>query len=103
MAQKTRPVNLAEETQKRGLKVLERDFPPGTNAWAFWSALAGAAMDLWEKGDLELLRMRKPGAVRAAARNRSDRPRHAPLSAPEPLLAGSTANGHSEHGEAHSG
>lgn len=103
MAQRTVPVNVTPEAKAKLQKALRENFLPGSAEWAFATELLTKALELWERGELDAGKSRSGSGSRPSARNRSQRPPRAPLSAPEPLPVGVGANGHSDHGEAHEG
>lgn len=50
-----KPIDVVEDTKARGLKALEDHFPPGTSAWAFWTALVNKSLDEFLAGKSEVL------------------------------------------------
>lgn len=103
MAQKTVPVNVTPETKTRIQKALREHFLPGSAEWAFVDALLQSALSGFERGELEIGGTGPRGGSRPKPRNRPDRPRHAPLSAPEGAAGGVGAFAHSNGSESHGG
>jgi hypothetical protein len=48
-------IDVLKTTKERAAKVMGEHFPGGVNAWAFHDDLYSKALDLFEKGQLEVL------------------------------------------------
>lgn len=101
MGQKTTPVNITPEAKKLMQETIRKHFPPGTLEWAVATDLVLEALKLWERGDLEIARFRRPAGGSAQPRNRSNRAPRGPVAASDGEPAGVVANGHLNGSEEH--